>query len=394
MRCDFAILGVVLALTAGCTVVKRAAPVSELEQCLKDCSGCCDDAGLCRDGASNFACGGRGTVCSACTGGEECRVFACRPVTGVTDPGPGSPAPASGDLTLRWSFDGQACAFVRDVSTVTVDLPGLELPNHGVFPCSSGAADGVTLSNLPSNTYRYNARALASDGRLLYQASGSLSVSGPTSRRIDLDPVATATGRALVRWQLPTSCQSAEVSHVEVLVDGAALHRASCTDGQLMALDLLHGWHTVELSAVDDGGLARLWGTGTVFVVAGAQSVVDLGLEWLGGGLAVAWQFNVHGVPLSCDQVAASTVYLNLGADDGHLVYPGAGVAVPCHDGDGAQGAVFPFLPAGRFSVFIQAVGAGGALFHSNFDAPVTGLVRAGEFPRLQPTTPQVTLTE
>jgi hypothetical protein len=373
-------------LLSGCVVStgrSRTEPVDPLEACLEECGGCCDESGLCRSGSSVSACGGRGTVCSACTDGEICRLYECR-----AEPAPSAPAgpPQPGDLTVRWRFSGQACAVVRDVAFVSLDVPGLSLPNGGVFACSSGAADGVTLPAVPAGFYRFTARGLTSAGQLLYEDEGFVTVNGPVLKRLDLAPVATATGRAVVSWRLPaSSCAAAGVTEIAVQVADRAPVLARCDQTGVELPGLLTGLQDVSLVAVDAHRILRASSRGRVQVLAGATVSAEFSLTWMVGGLAVRWSLSNMGLWQTCTQAGANEVVLNLRGADGRFLYPGAGVPVSCE----ASGAVFESLPSGLYEVFGQAVGAFGTLYRSN---AVLLEVHTGVFPTVSAQTPALVL--
>jgi hypothetical protein len=380
-------------LLSGCMVStgrSRTEPADPLAECLETCSGCCDAEGLCRPGSSISACGTRGTVCSACEGAEVCWLNQCRvrPESSTTPARP----PQPGDLTIRWRFSGQACAVVRDVSVVTLDVPGLTLPNGGVFACSTGAADGVTLTAVPPGLYRFTARGLTAGGAALYEEDGSVSVDGPVTKRIDLAPVAGGTGRVLVSWRLPVvnastePCAAIGATQVAVQVAGRSTpFVARCELGGLELLALPAGATTVSLSALDAQGAVLASGQGTVQVLVGATVASEFGLTWRVGGLAVRWALSNMGLGQTCSQAGAREVFLNLRGSDGLFLYPDAGVAVPCDAG----AAVFSRLPVGQYELFAQAVGAFGALYRSQ---PVQAEVLAGSFPEVSWQTPPVVL--
>jgi hypothetical protein len=364
-----ATLRVVLAmLLSGCVVTTsrpQSAPVSPLAKCLETCIGCCDERGLCRGGSSVSACGSRGTVCAACTGGEVCELQECRRPDAERPAAPAQP----GDLTFRWRFSSQACAVVREVAVVTLDVPGLTLPNQGVFPCASGAADGVTLPAVPPGLYRFTARGLTSAGAALYESDGFVTVDGPVTKRIDLSPTSGGTGRALVSWRLPVAgpsseaCAATGVTQVAVQLPGRSSPlTARCDAGAVEVEALPAGASTVTLLALDAQGTVRAAAQGPVHAVVGATVAAEFGLTWQVGGLAVRWALASLGAGQRCGEAGVADVYLNLRGADGAFLYPGAGVAVPCETG----AAVFPLLPVGQFELFAQAVGASGALYRSS----------------------------
>jgi hypothetical protein len=380
-------------LLSGCvlsTERSRTAPVDPLAECLDTCSGCCDAEGLCRTGSSVNACGTSGTVCSACEGAEVCWFSQCRvpPATSTTPSRP----PQAGDLTFRWRFSGQACAVVRDVAFVTLDVPGLMVPNGGVFPCASGAADGVTFSSVPPGLYRFTARGLTAGGAGLYEQEGLVTVDGPVTKRLDLVPVAGGTGRAVVSWRLPVvtsavePCAAVGAAQVAVQVAGRGTPLVvRCEVGAVELTALPSGTSTVSVFALDAQGGVLAQGQGPVPVVVGATMASELGLQWSVGGLAVRWALENMGLGQTCSQAGAADVFLNLRTSDGQFLYPDAGAAVPCDAG----AAVFTRLPVGRYELFAQAVGGLGLLYRSS---GVMVEVRPGDFPAVSAQSPELRL--
>lgn len=344
-----------------------------LVTCLERCGGCCELDGQCRAGNAVNACG-RAELCQACDDGQTCSLGNCKTPTApiVVEP------PRPGEVTLRWTFSGQACAIVRDVVQVTLDIPGLVLPNQGLFPCSQGAADGITLPSVQPDLYRYTARAMTRDGRLLYEGSGSFSVDGPVTKRIDLSPAFGATGNAAVSWRLPQllattpTCASSGIETVTVQASGLPSMVLKCDAQTAMLTGLAAGTRTVTLKAHDATGYLLAETSSTVTVLAGAQTHLEVGLRWVVGGLSVKWEFFTQNQLRSCAQVGATEVYLNV-EHQGAFLYPGAGVAVPC----GPLTISFPTLPTGDVRVYAQAVSALG-LFRSE---AVMATVRTGHFP-------------
>jgi len=353
-----------------------------LDRCLASCSGCCNINGQCLGGNSTQACGGSGSLCAVCATGSECSFAgSCREPSAPFQPA--SP-PRAGEVTFRWRFSGQACAVVRDVARVTVDIPGLQLPNGGVFACSMGAADGITLPAFQPELYRYTARALTSDGRLLYEGIGSFSVNGPTFERMELTPVVGATGRATVSIRLPStntttlSCLGAGIASLSTQLAGRTIDTRCDTAMTGLSLGALPaGTQSITITGLSDSGFAIARGRVSITVLAGAETFTEASLSWAVGGASLRWTLVTQGLVQTCLQAGVRDVSVNFKDATDAFLYPGAGVAVPCDQG-GAMGVVFPTLPAGTLTVFAQAVGGAGALYRSE-GMPVT--IRAGVFP-------------
>jgi hypothetical protein len=105
-----------------------------------------------------------------------------------------------------------------------------------------------------------------------------------------------------------------------------------------------------------------------------------------------------NGIAATCEQLGGPLVYVNLKDSTGKLLYPennGAGHAVPCKNADGLQGTLFPYLYGGNYTVYVQAVGPGNALYSSNQtpgSAPVAAVI-AGTFPVLDGNTFAINVT-
>lgn len=350
-----------------------------LDRCLERCGGCCDITGQCLGGTSPQACGRSGSICAVCTTGFECSSFgSCREPYRPSQP---SAPPSAGEVTFRWRFSGQACAVVRDVSRVTVDIPGLALPNGGVFPCSTGAADGITLLAVQPDLYRYTVRGLTTDGRLLYEGTGFFSVNGPTLERVDLSPVFGATGRATLSLRMPSSnastltCQGAGIATLSIQLPGRTIDTRCDAAMTGLSLGVLPaGTQSVTVTGLSDTGFPLARARSSLMVLAGAETFTEAALAWLVGGASLRWSLSNQGLIQTCLQAGVRDVYVNIQDSTEAFLYPGAGVAVPCEQ----LSVVFPTLPAGTLTVFAQAVGGGGALYRSA-GTPIT--VRAGVFP-------------
>ena len=353
-----------------------ATPDPTFERCLERCGGCCDSNGQCLGGNSPQACGRSGSLCAVCATGFECSGSgSCREPFRPSEP---AAPPSSGEVTFRWRFSGQACAVVRDVTRVTVDIPGLSLPNGGLFPCSTGAADGITLPAVQPDLYRYTMRGLTTDGRLLYERTGTFWVNGPALERVDLSPVVGATGRATLSLRMLTSsldCQGAGIATLSIRLPGRTIDTrcdAAMTGLSLGALPA--GAQSLTVTGLSETGFALARARVSLSVLAGAETFTEASLSWLVGGASLRWSLVNQGLAQSCLEAGVREVYVNFQDSTEAFLYPGAGVAVPC-----AQlGVVFPTLPSGTLTAFAQAVGGSGALYRSA-GVPIT--VRAGVFP-------------
>jgi hypothetical protein len=96
-------------------------------------------------------------VCGCSTGWEP-YLSSCRPIceSGKKYSGGKCVFASSGDLTIDWTFLGNSCV-PAGVAQVKVKLTGrsglVSLDNGGLFPCSVGGVDGVTLKAVPGGDY-------------------------------------------------------------------------------------------------------------------------------------------------------------------------------------------------------------------------------------------------
>ncbi|MCB9645346.1 MAG: hypothetical protein H6730_01910 [Deltaproteobacteria bacterium] len=117
-------------------------------------------------------------ICALLVGATGCII--------VDGSSPGN-GPQPGNITLEWSFEGQACADTQ-VSTVQVSIPGEALANDGRYACSAGGVDGITLHDFATGTYTVELKAESESGELLFQGSSSVVVNGDVALQMDLTP--------------------------------------------------------------------------------------------------------------------------------------------------------------------------------------------------------------
>lgn len=316
-----------------------------------------------------------------------------------------------GDVTFLWTFNGNACAVVPNVTQVTIQIPGQTLQNGGIYPCVTSGTAGITLLDFRAGTYSYSIQGRNNAGSVLYEASGTFVVNGNVTVNVDLSPSANAPGGAAITWRFPASssaqqptCAQTEGPIVAVLIriDGDTVGQEfNCADGDIRANpaiqgvvfpSLTTGTHTIDLAARDVNNFYYYRKISTFTVVAGGTTDNEYTFEWGVGSLPMKWTFNNGTTQVDCAQAGISTVTVQLRDSQQQDLYPGSGVQVPCLSG-GVQGTRFPFLYADTYQVYLQATGTGGAQYTTNFTTPPTATVTAGQFPNIDVTSQTFVLT-
>lgn len=306
-----------------------------------------------------------------------------------------------GDVRFLWNFAGLTCGQAPEVQSVRITIPGETLANAGVYPCSSAGTDGVQLLDFAAGTYAFTIEGRSSAGTQLYQATGNFVVNGNVTVNVTLASTAT-TASALVSWTFPPNsgsstpdCTQAGVVNVTISLDGASPIGVSCTAGlgASTRLDgLVPGPHNITLEAADAAGFVYYRKTSGLNAQLGSVVSRVYAFDWAVGSLPVKWTFSNGITQLSCAQAGVSQVNVNLRDGANNLVYGAAGVDVPCLQA-GWQGTEFPFLSDGLYALYLQAYGTGGVVYRTNFAAPPSVDVFAGQFPVLDASTPARLLT-
>ncbi len=234
------------ALLAGCP----APPCDALR-----CSGCCDESGQCRGGATVDACGSGGGRCGACAPDEQCVAHACfapvpldaglpdagdagAPDAGGTPPDAGT-APDAGCLALgALAFPDAGGAYRGDGDQAPPNdysVGTAALVDGGQLRLEVWHAQGAPLTFPLQRSYSPPVRYAACDVCVLLLAScdggacalsylaqaGTVQVSGAT--RADAGGLAAqATALRLVSWDLvrdqaaqPAACAELDSLHLE-----------------------------------------------------------------------------------------------------------------------------------------------------------------------------------
>lgn len=278
-----------------------------------------------------------------------------------------------GNATFTLTFEGQVCP--SDVASVRLTIPGEALPNGGVFAC----AQSLQVLDLLPGPYDFTVDGLDGVGAILYTASGHFTVNGDVGLSVDL----LATGSpAFLQWTFPAvsassnpTCSQAGITSVRVSIDGTTPVAVPCDVGQTSAGyqtgSLSPGSHSISFSAVDANGFEYFGGTSTV-TPSSATQVYDL--QWTVGTTALRWTLADSGATVGCGQAGVTDVFVNFKDSNGTFVYADAGVSVSCTLGGAGQSF---YLRPGAYTVYVQASGAGGALYASQ---PYAVNVSAGVF--------------
>jgi hypothetical protein len=189
-----------------------------------------------------------------------------------------------GDVTFAWTFAGQQCAAVPEVSSVQIIIPGEVIQNNGVFPCLVSNYPGIILQNFAPGDYAFTIEGLSYAGDILYRADGTFTVNGNVSVRVDL---LANIGGVSIAWQLINggviqSCAQANVSFVNVNFRNAAGQLVypsgdseQCGGAPILYNFLLPGRYQIILSATSNDPLPTTYlsdrtNPPTVTIVAGA----------------------------------------------------------------------------------------------------------------------------
>ncbi|MDP3504060.1 MAG: hypothetical protein Q8S33_27225 [Myxococcales bacterium] len=381
------------------------------------CTGCCDSSGQCQSGGSTSACGTRGAVCQVCGGSSAtCVTGLCSSIGssgGGASFGGGSAGGVGGNsaggvgggtsqprghLTLLWTFNGQGCASVPQVTNMRVTIPGLTLENNGVYPCTSAGTDGITLLNFVLGTYAVTVEGLDASGQVLFAATRQVVVNADVSLAIDLP-----AGSVRLSWSFPQAARCSQtgdavsgrpVSRVRVTLDSQTPREFPCLDGSTadtpnaaVQLLMMPGAHTLQLRALDTSGF-EFYAAATGFTATTSTTNLPVALQWTVGSLPLRWAFLNQGATISCAQAQVSSVFVNFrDTQTQRYIYvdangaPTAGASVPCVSANAIQGTLFPFIPAANYEVFLQAPVAGNAYPYRTSQATTPVLqVSAGVF--------------
>jgi hypothetical protein len=292
-----------------------------------------------------------------------------------------------GDVTFSWTFAGQQCAAVPQVSSVRITIPGEVLQNDGVFPCLVSNYPGIILQNFAPGNYTYTIQGLGYAGDILYRADGSFTVDGNVSVQVDLPPVGAGNSYAYLMWTFPPNrvsqtpnCNQAGVVYVDIRIDQGAVQRANCSDGftqpGFRTNYLPAGLHQIELLGVNANNIPDYRYVGTLQTNSASPVSASYGFNWNIGGVSIAWQLINGGFIQSCSQANVSLVTVNFRDASGQLVYPGGDVQ-QC----GMAPILYDELFPGTYQIILSATANGGVpTYRSDSVNPPTVTIVAGAF--------------
>lgn len=277
----------------------------------------------------------------------------------VTQPPP-APQPLPGDVTFLWTFVGDRCADVPQVKNVQVRIGNEVLHNNGIYPCSAGSWEGITLHDFNPGTYPFSLDAVGYDNTVLYTATGSFTINGDVSVKVDLTPNGSPSSYAYLSWFFPNgaSCSQAGVSSVEVVIDNDLRKTFNCTDGNSTASSvkspyLAPGRHSIQLSAYDLGGVRRYYFQGILTTQSGAPIDAEYNLWGETGRVTLYWTLSKDGgqTTITCDAAQVQTLSIDFQDANGRWVFNGQGKSGPCNQ----PPAWFDLAP-GRYRVSVFGV--------------------------------------
>jgi hypothetical protein len=311
-----------------------------------------------------------------------------------------TPSRSPGDITFTWTFNnGRGCSTVPDVTQIQITIPGQSLQNGGVYGCVNAGTAGIKLLNFRGGEYSYTVSGQNAQGQTLYTNNGSVTVDGDVATAVDLRPTSDAKGQAYITWRFPANttidCQT--ITAVDVSINGALIRSATCAEGftgnGVFIPGITPGNNVLTLAARDVNDFYYYRSDRTLVVTAGNDVVETTTLDYAVGSLPVRWTFNNGVQQVTCSGAGVTTMNVNLRDTAGTLLYGNSGFDVPCTNANTAQGTVFPYLYSGTYELYLQAYGAGGVLYRTNFNTPPRVTVTAGIFPIIDTTTPIQLLT-
>lgn len=280
-----------------------------------------------------------------------------------------------GNIYVSWTFAGASCPpAVAQVSVSILNDPTPIQPN--TFACRVGSPPNqLAIYNFAAGSYLLSLTGLDARGNVIWQGSSTVVVNGNVSGTIDLQSITPRgpTSIANLSWSFAqpmgsffppcTGTGDADpdrIDSVALYVDGASnpAQTYACTDGvgtaQASTPSLAPGSHSLQLVAYQTG-LSYPFAQSsqvTVNFVADTPATQAFTLDWLVGGVGVAWTYPS---PNACSGAVSS---VSATFDGGY------GVSSSC------ETAVAPFkrLPAATsvtYPLKVDALGAGAQVVYS-----------------------------
>ncbi|MCU0700292.1 MAG: hypothetical protein MUC96_27605 [Myxococcaceae bacterium] len=309
----------------------------------------------------------------------------------------------SGNITVLWSFNGQNCVFVPQVTSVRVIIPGAVLENNGVYPCLVNNTAGITLLNFRGGPYTVTVEGLDVAGRVIYQGTQQFQVNGDVTVAVNLIPTTGATGGALISWVLPQNLRCNQIGDAAtnrtattafISIDNGQPQQVACSQGNqaenpaaaVTIANLTGGvTHTVDIQIADQTGFVYLRAVNSLVVNPGGSVAATFQPQWVVGSLPIQWTFFNQGLQITCAQAFVDFVFVNFRNQQTQTwVFadaagnPTAGQQVPCLSPNNLQGTFFPYLQVGNYEVSLQApvrAGVGNYTYQSG---------RSGQIPVVQ----------
>ena len=221
-----------------------------------------------------------------------------------------------GNIGVSWTFAGASCAQTPAVTQVRVSVPSDPAPiRPDTFTCLAGNPPGqLVVYNFAPGSYEVDLVGLDASGATIWSGSGTVTVIANTTVpiTIDLQPAGGNNTIANLSWAFGTTvgsyfppCTASSssdpdrVDSVALYVDGAtsAAQTYDCSQGtdggQVSTPSLDAGQHSLQLVAYQ-AALPYPFAQSqpvTVTLSNSAPASESLTLDWLVGGVGVAWTY-------------------------------------------------------------------------------------------------------
>jgi hypothetical protein len=220
-----------------------------------------------------------------------------------------------GNIYVSWTFAGASCAQTPGVAQVLVSVLNDPLPIvPNTFACQVGSPPNqLVIYNYAPGTYIVSLSGLDVSGNVIWSGSSTVVVNGNVATVVNMQPSASPNS-ALLSWSFATAvgsffppCTASgdsdpdRIDSVALYVDGATnpAQTYDCTQGsggtQVSAPSLSPGSHSLQLVAYQ-AGLSYAFAESSpvaVTIVANSPTSQAFTLNWLVGGVGVAWTYPV-----------------------------------------------------------------------------------------------------